>query len=66
MTSGCTKEGCHFRDLAAEYGVRRRFLTPVKRATFMIGPDQVISEVIASELKMDVHADEALGALRTL
>ena len=106
MTGGCTKESCHFRDLAAEfaavgaqrvgismddvdqqaqfagqhgfdypllsdatgdvataYGVRRRFLTPVKRATFVIGTDRVIQEVITSETQMAVHADRALAAL---
>jgi thioredoxin-dependent peroxiredoxin len=108
MTGGCTKETCHFRDLAAEfaavgaqrvgismddvakqaqfagqhgfdypllsdvtgdvataYGVRRRFLTPVKRATFVIGTDRVIQEVITSETQMAVHADRALAALST-
>ncbi len=106
MTGGCTKETCHFRDLAAEfaavgaqrvgismddvakqaqfagqhgfdypllsdatgdvataYGVRRRFLTPVKRATFVIGTDRVIQEVITSETQMAVHADRALAGL---
>jgi len=106
MTGGCTRETCHFRDLAAEfaavgaqrvgismddvatqaqfagqhgfdypllsdatgevataYGVRRRFLTPVKRATFVIGTDRVIREVITSETQMTVHADRALAAL---
>jgi peroxiredoxin Q/BCP len=107
MTGGCTKEACHFRDLAVEfkelgaqrlgismdpvqrqhrfaeahgfdypllsdesgevataYGVRRRFLTPVKRATFVIGPDRTVQAVVASELDMQVHADRALAALR--
>ena len=109
LTSGCTKESCHFRDLGAEfaaagaqrvgisadsverqgefdrahdlgypllsdpdgavatsYGVRRKYLTPVKRATFVIGTDRVVHRVVASEWRMDVHADEALAALRTL
>lgn len=108
MTAGCTKESCHFRDLAAEfaalgaqrvgisvddvarqqrfaeahdldfpllsdaagavasaYGVRRRMVTPVRRATFVIGTDGVIRRVVTSEWRMDVHADEALSALRT-
>lgn len=107
MTPGCTKEACHFRDLAVEFkevgaqrlgistdpvvrqqrfsdlhaldypllsdeagdvatafGVRRRLVTPVKRATFVIGTDRTILKVITSELNMDVHADEALAALR--
>jgi peroxiredoxin Q/BCP len=109
MTGGCTKEACHFRDLAAEFeaagaqrlgistdavdkqkqfsdlhsfdypllsdddgevarafGVKRRLVTPVKRATFVIDTDRVVRKVIASELNMDVHADAALAALRTL
>ncbi len=107
MTSGCTAESCHFRDLAAEfgavgaqrigisadtvakqkefsdthsfdypllsdpdgevataYGVKRKFLTPVKRATFVIGTDGKIAEVITSEVNMTVHADQALKALQ--
>jgi peroxiredoxin len=107
MTSGCTKESCHFRDLAGEFkavgaqpigisadsvgkqkqfdtahhlgypllsdqertvadqfGVRRKRITPVKRATFVIGTDGVISETIASEIRMDLHADKALEHLR--
>jgi peroxiredoxin Q/BCP len=110
MTTGCTKESCHFRDLAAEFkaagaqrvgisndtvakqkefsqahgfdyplladteqvvatsfGVKRTGLlskvTPVKRATFVIGADGVITAAITSETKMDVHADDALRAL---
>ena len=106
MSSGCTVEACHFRDLRAElaavgaqpvgvsmdgvgtqrqfdeqeslgmpllsdsdgavavsYGVRRRFLTPVKRATFVIGRDQQILEVVQSELSMQTHADTALRVL---
>ena len=108
MTPGCTKEACHFRDLAAEfaevgarrvgistdpvdrqkqfvgahgldftllsdedgtvateYGVRRRFLTPVKRATIVVDTDRTVLKVIASELNMEVHADRALQALRS-
>ena len=53
--------------VASSYGVKRRGLlaklTPVKRATFVIGRDGVISEVITSETKMTVHADTALRAL---
>jgi thioredoxin-dependent peroxiredoxin len=109
MTPGCTKEACHFRDLATEfkdlgaqrlgisadpvakqqafadqqvldypllsdedgdvaaaYGVKRRMLVPVKRATFVIDTDRTVRKVIASELNMNVHADQALGALRAL
>lgn len=111
MTTGCTKETCHFRDLKAEYelagaqrvgisadpvakqkqfadkhgfdypllsdssgevaeifGVRRGAIgrklgAPVKRQTFVIGTDSRLVEAIASETKMDVHADEALRVL---
>src|SRR4051794_19803059 len=109
MTAGCTREACHFRDLAAEFaaaGVQRvgisrdnvanqkEFadehsfdypllsdedgsvaglfgvargavlgkLTPVKRWTFAIGTDRRVRRVIRSEMNMNVHADEALGA----
>ena len=107
MTTGCTKEACHFRDLGAEFatagaqrlgisvdpvgkqkqfadkhsfdypllsdesgevarsfGVKRRMVSPVKRATFVIDRDRTIRKVITSELNMDAHADEALAALR--
>jgi peroxiredoxin Q/BCP len=109
MTGGCTKEACHFRDLATEFkeagaqrlgisvdpvakqkqfaeqngfdypllsdatgdvatsfGVRRKYVTPVKRATFVIDRDRTVRTVITSELSMDVHADQALSALRAL
>ena len=38
----------------------------MKRATFVIDTDRTVRKVIASELNMDVHADEALAALRPL
>ena len=111
MTAGCTKEACHFRDLAAEFaaagahrvgisadpvdrqkqfaerhrfdypllsdadgtvagmfgvrrgGVGRRLGLPVKRWTFVLGPDRRVLAVISSELDMDRHADAALRAL---
>ena len=108
-SSGCTKEACHFRDLATEFaalgaqrfgistdpvaaqkrfadshgfdypllsdesgevaralGVKRKYVTPVKRATFVIDRNRTIRAVISSELNMDVHADRALAALRAL
>ncbi len=110
MTYGCTKESCHFRDLAAEFeavgaqrvgisadsvekqkqfsdkhsfdypllsdsdgkiatvfGVRKGLggLSPTKRTTFVIGPDLKVIAVIRSEVRMNVHADRALDALRT-
>jgi peroxiredoxin Q/BCP len=52
--------------VATSYGVKRKFLTPVKRATFVIDTDRTIRKIIASELNMSVHADEALAALKGL
>ena len=110
MTTGCTRESCHFRDLSREFtslgaqrvgismddverqaqfstknhldyplladvggvvakqfGVKRPLgLLKVKRSTFVIGTDRRVVEVINSELNMEVHADRALAALRTL
>ena len=52
--------------VATQFGVRRRFtkLSPTKRATFVIGTDLRVLEVIQSEVRMNVHADRALEALR--
>ncbi|XUL93441.1 peroxiredoxin [Streptomyces galilaeus] len=47
------------------FGVKRGFsLAPTKRATFVIGEDRTILEVVASELRMNTHADRALAVLR--
>ena len=51
-------------EVASAYGVRRRFITPVKRATFVIDTDQTVREVVTSELNFEVHADKALASLR--
>ncbi|AHH97887.1 peroxiredoxin [Kutzneria viridogrisea] len=51
--------------VATQFGVRRRFgplLT--RRQTFVIGEDGKVVEVVKSELRMAVHADRALAALR--
>jgi thioredoxin-dependent peroxiredoxin len=53
-------------EVARSLGVKRKYVTPVKRATFVIDRDRTIRAVIASELNMDAHADRALAALRTL
>ncbi len=109
MTSGCTAESCHFRDLASEfskydairigisadkiekqkkfsdkhdfdypllsdtdrkvaqaYGVRRPGPLFNRRVTFVIAKDQKLAAIIASELNMDKHADEALKVLAQL
>ena len=109
MTTGCTRESCHFRDMKAEYeqagaqrvgismdsvakqkefsdkhgfdyplladtegtvatafGVKRgllKKLSPVKRSTFVIGKDGKIVDVISSETKFELHADDALKSL---
>lgn len=53
------------RTVAAAYGVKRGFgPLPVKRATFVIGRDGVIVKTVASEVRMNKHATEALEALR--
>jgi peroxiredoxin Q/BCP len=108
MTSGCTAEACHFRDLAAEFAsvgaqpvgispdpvekqqkfasthsfgfpllsdssgtVAKEFgawrkLLPLhaKRRTFVIGQDRRIIDTIKSEMKFELHADEALRILK--
>jgi peroxiredoxin Q/BCP len=52
--------------VAVAYGVRRRFVTPVKRATFVIDEHQQVVVVIQSETNMTVHADRALEVLARL
>ena len=50
-------------DVARAFDVNRKYITPVKRATFVIGTDGKIISEIKSELKMAVHADKALEIL---
>src|SRR5262249_1728792 len=51
--------------IATRFGVRRGFsLAPTKRRTFVIDTDRKIIEVVKSEIRMAVHADRALEALR--
>lgn len=112
MTTGCTREACHFRDAGAQFaaagaqrvgisrdavpkqkqfadkhsfdypllcdvdgavgalfgvargGLGKRLGVPVKRATFVIDKDRRVVKVIRNELNMNVHADQALAALR--
>lgn len=52
--------------MAKAFGVTRKFGPPVKRATFVIGPDSRILKVVSSELRMSKHADEALIVLKNL
>ncbi|GGP58040.1 peroxiredoxin [Streptomyces melanogenes] len=47
------------------FGVKRGFsIAPTKRVTFVIDTDLRVLEVVKSELRMSVHADRALAALR--
>jgi thioredoxin-dependent peroxiredoxin len=52
--------------VATQFGVRRKFtkLTPTKRATFVIGSDLRVLDVIRSEVRMSAHADQALDFLK--
>jgi peroxiredoxin Q/BCP len=52
--------------VADEFGVKRSvsILGKNKRATFVIGPDRRVLEVIRSELSFNSHADRALEVLR--
>jgi peroxiredoxin len=53
------------RIVAEMFGVKRGFsLIPTKRTTFVIDTDRKVLDVIASEVRMNVHADRALAALR--
>jgi thioredoxin-dependent peroxiredoxin len=52
-------------EVARHYGVKRALgFLKVKRATFIIGQDMVVRDVIHSEVNMNSHADRALEALR--
>jgi thioredoxin-dependent peroxiredoxin len=51
--------------VATQFGVRRKFgLLLTRRQTFVIGADSRLITSIKSELRMAVHADKALEALR--
>lgn len=53
--------------VAEQFGVRRGLLaklSPVKRTTFVIDTDRTVLKVIASEVRMNAHADQALEFLR--
>ncbi len=52
--------------VATKFGVRRKLgPLPNKRATFVIGADSRVLDVIKSEVRMSVHADKALETLRS-
>ena len=52
--------------VATQFGVRRGFakLSPVKRATFVIGEDRTVLDVIHSEINFGAHGDRALRVLK--
>jgi peroxiredoxin Q/BCP len=53
--------------VARAYGVRRGpGPLPNKRTTFVIGSDGVVKAIVRSETNMNLHADTALEALRSL
>ncbi|WP_344611340.1 peroxiredoxin [Dactylosporangium salmoneum] len=48
-----------------QFGVRRSIgLLPTRRVTFVIDTDRRVLAVVKSEIRMGVHADKALDALR--
>jgi peroxiredoxin Q/BCP len=52
--------------VATIFGARRKFAPlATRRMTFVIDTDRTVLEVIKSEVRMGVHADRALAALRT-
>ncbi|MFF2501811.1 peroxiredoxin [Streptomyces sp. NPDC058067] len=52
-------------EVRGRFGVARGFsLAPTKRATFVIGQDHAVLEVVRSEFRMSAHADRALAVLR--
>ncbi|HEV7931856.1 MAG TPA: peroxiredoxin [Actinomadura sp.] len=51
--------------VAERFGVRRGFaLAPTRRRTFVIDTGRRVIAVVKSEIRMSVHADRALEALR--
>ncbi len=53
------------KQVQAQFGVKRFGPLPSKRATFVIGTDRTVLDVITSETNMTAHADRALDALRS-
>lgn len=51
--------------IAALFGAKRLGPLPSKRQTFVIDTDRSILKVVSSELNMQVHAADALDALRS-
>ncbi|POM23375.1 putative peroxiredoxin bcp [Actinomadura rubteroloni] len=54
-------------EVRARFGVKRGLaLAPTKRQTFVLDTDRRVVEIVKSEIRMNVHADRALAALRAL
>ncbi|MES9609025.1 peroxiredoxin [Actinomadura sp. NPDC048032] len=52
-------------EVRARFGVKRSVaLMPTRRQTFVIDTDRRVLAVVKSEVRMNVHADRALEALR--
>jgi len=47
-----------------QFGVKHTLFTKARRTTFVIDTDRRVLEVIRSEVRMNVHADKALDALK--
>ncbi len=53
------------RKVARQFGVRRRFgPLPVKRWTYVLDQGGRVLDVVKSETRMGLHADQALSSLR--
>jgi peroxiredoxin Q/BCP len=50
--------------VAKSFGVHRGGPLPTKRATFVIGPDRRLLDIVKSEIRASVHADKALDFLK--
>ena len=51
------------KSIAKTFDAKRPGPFGIKRSTFVIGSDRKVVKIIASELNMELHADEALSAL---
>ncbi|MDQ1427215.1 MAG: thioredoxin-dependent peroxiredoxin [Acidimicrobiaceae bacterium] len=52
--------------VAKLFGVHRSGPLPTKRATFVVGRDGRVIDIVKSEVRMSVHADKAIEALQTM
>jgi peroxiredoxin Q/BCP len=50
--------------VAKSFGVHRGGPLPTKRATFVIGQDRRLLDIVKSEIRASVHADKALDFLK--